>query len=311
MSPIRRLWGRVGYAVDRYVGRAVGGVAIALDERPRELSRRADRRPALRSHPTSERTFAVYTFVTDDEQYEAMRRSFAGAGLEPPLATFVKLAGSTRAEGGCEPFAAIRRFATTASREYSVLCHQDVRLDQGAGAAELLAALAHLDELDAAWTVAGNAGGTSDLRIVRRLVDPYGVSTSDSLPIEVVSLDENFLVFNPHRAPRCSPGLAGFHFYGADVCLNAITEGGSAYVIDFPLTHLSAGTFDETYYELRQRFCDVWNPHHRFLYVTTTTDLVFISRSAVLRRLFGSPKVIEWVRAAAPRSPVRQAHPLG
>jgi hypothetical protein len=122
-----------------------------------------------------------------------------------------------------------------------------VRLDRGGGAPELIAALAGLDRLDPEWVVAGNAGGTSDLRLVRGLYDPHGGSTDDRLPVRVVSLDENFLVFNRSRPPRCSPGLSGFHLYGTDVSLNASKERGAAYVIDMPLTHLSGGSMDSEY----------------------------------------------------------------
>jgi Transposase, Mutator family len=51
-----------------------------------------------------------------------------------------------------------------------------------------------LEQLDPGWVVAGNAGVTRRMRIVLRLVDPHGGSTSDDLPMQVASLDENFLI---------------------------------------------------------------------------------------------------------------------
>jgi hypothetical protein len=283
---------RLGIALDRHVGRRVGRAAIRLSARSWRAIPSNDAAGAVEARAYG---FDVYTFVTDEAHYEAMRASFAASGMEPPLARFVRLT----ADG--DPFRAIGRLFATSAQRCAILCHQDVRLGEGAGAKELLAALAQLDALDPGWAVAGTAGVTNDLRLVRRLTDPYGASTPGVLPARVVSLDENFLVFNPRRAPRCSIGLSGFHFYGTDVCLNAAAKGGAAYVIDFPLTHLSAGRFDDGYRETRDRLRDVWNGRFVFRYVGTTTELVFLSRSQLLQRLFGSERAMRWVRAAAPK----------
>jgi len=237
----------IGPPFDRVVGLRIGRAAIRLSARSWTSAA-----PTRRAKRGTTNGFDVYTFVTDEDHYEAMLASFRVAGMSPALARFVRLSG----DGGNDPFGAIGRLFAAAADRYAILCHQDVRLDQGMGANELLSALAHLDSLDPSWVVAGNAGVTHDLRLVRRLVDPYGGRTADALPARVMSLDENFLVFNPRWSPHCSQSLSGFHFYGADVCLNAAADGGTAYVIDFPLTHLSAGRFDDAYKETRQRLQD-------------------------------------------------------
>jgi hypothetical protein len=239
--------------------------------------------------------FEVYTFVTDEDQYREMRASFESAGLRPPLARFVELR-DRRSPDGSDPFELISRIASREDRSHVILVHQDVRLDQGAGAQELVDVLRDLDQLDPRWVVAGNAGGTRDLRFVRRLRDPHGGSTDDPLPAQVVSLDENFLVFNPSRSPRCSPGLTGFHFYGSDVCLNALVEGDAAYVIDFPVTHLSAGSRGPDYERARARFVAAWEPRFAFAFVRVPTEVLFLSRWRLLRRLFGSAKLQGWVK---------------
>lgn len=238
--------------------------------------------------------FDVYTFVTDDEQYRELLGSFAAAGFAPPLARFVAL-HDRRSPNGSDPYALIARIGTERNRQHVILVHQDVRLDQGAGVDELVGALQQLDGLDPDWVVAGNAGGTSDLRLVRRLRDPHGASTDDTLPARVVSLDENFLVFNPARAPRCSPDLGGFHFYGTDVCLNALKGGGTAYVIDFPVTHLSSGRRGPDYDDGRARFVEVWQRRFLLAVVRAPTEILFLSRSGLLRRLLDSPRVRAWV----------------
>ena len=274
------------------VARAVARTLVRVGTLYARPSRRRSRPSATSSHPTS---FDVYTFVADDEQYAAMRLSFEAAGFEPPRARFIRLEDRSRPDGS-DPYEIISRIGEQQDRPYVVLVHQDVRVDQGHGIEHLLAALRELDELDPSWVAAGNAGGTPDLRLVRRLRDPHGGSTNDPLPAHVVSLDENFLVFNPRRSPRCSSNLTGFHFYGTDVCLNALEDGGWAYVIAFPVTHLSAGAGVPGYDEARTRFVSAWDSRFWLALVLTPTGLVLLSRSALLRRLLASKRIDEWIR---------------
>ncbi len=197
--------------------------------------RRRGRRPSVASaglrtaQPSA--PFEIYTFVTDEALYERMRRSFVEAGFSADA--FVRLT-----DADDDPYAAIPRIGRSSPARYPILCHQDVLADQGVGAAELAARLEHLDLTHPNWVVAGNAGVMRSGRLIRRLVDEHGGSTVERLPLPVTTLDEDLLVLNPRTGPRCSPGVSGFHLYGADVCLHAIASGGSAYVIDFPVTHL-------------------------------------------------------------------------
>lgn len=279
--------GRLNTAVAKGVARAI----VRLNARLAN----ARRRPEQSSGSERVYRFVVYTFVTDDDQYREMRESFYRAGFSPPLAEFVPLR-DRRSPEGSDPYELISRLGEGgADAAHCVLVHQDVRLDRGAGAAELIAALEELDRLDPLWFVAGDAGATSDLRIVRRLHDPHGGGTGDPMPCRVITLDENLLVLNPARSPHCSPGLSGFHLYGTDVCLNAREAGGAAYVIDFPVTHLSAGYVGPEYRQALSRLTETWQPRFGFAYVLTPNGLVFLSRWILLRWIFGSRRLCEWV----------------
>jgi Methyltransferase domain len=246
---------------------------------------------------TPETSFEVHTFVNDDSLYARMRESFIGSGFDP--GAFVRL--TDRDE---DPYTAITRIGRASTSRYPILCHQDVFADQGAGAAELLACLRDLDARDPCWVVAGNAGVTRSGRLIWRLQDGAAGSTGESLPLQVVTLDEDFLVFNPSNAPRCSPELREFHLYGADVCLHALASGGSAYVIDFPVTHLGQTTapgdpqseYWRVYRRSRTRFIAVWNDRCLFRYVLTPSDTLFMSRSRIIRQLFGSAGAVASVR---------------
>jgi hypothetical protein len=292
----RRLERRLRTAATHGIARSAVRVS-SVATRPRRL----DTLPldhAARG-PTS---FDVYTFVTDDEQYAELTDSFASAGFQSPRARFLPQRDRSTPDGS-DPYELISRIGSQQDRPYVILTHQDVRADQGVGASDLAAALERLDAFDPRWVVAGNAGGAPDLHLVRRLRDPHGGGTGDRLPARVVSLDENFLVFNRRRRPRCSPGLEGFHFYGTDACLNALLDGGTAYVIDFPVTHLSRGRRGPAYDEAKARFLAAWQPRMHFAFVRAPTELVLISRWALLRRLFGSRRMHKWLKEVVP--PVR------
>jgi hypothetical protein len=271
---LRRAGGRIALTCGR--------IALAL-EAPRGHGGR----------PLPERAavpFEIHTFVTDEVMYSEMRRIFIESGFDARY--FVRLT-----DRETDPYAAISRIGSGAAR-YPILCHQDVRPDHGAGARELLAALEHLDAIDGAWVVAGNAGITRKMRIVRRLRDPHGGSTAEPLPVPVVTLDENFLVFNARNPPCSTSSLHGFHLYGTDVCLHALKRGGSAYVIDFPLSHLSRGRLDDGYHQARDLFVAAWNRNCLFRYIATPSGVLFLSRSRFLSRLFGSPRILSWAWAS-------------
>jgi hypothetical protein len=230
----------------------------------------------------------IVTFVNDVEAYEQMLRSFSTAGFTGDRATFAQL---TARDHELEPYGMITKLVSGTTEPYFVLCHQDVRLDCGHGFDDLTRAIDNLERQDPLWAVAGNAGGRADLRVVRFLTDPHGGPTLHPLPMRVHSLDENFLVIKSRTGVQCSVELAGFHFYGSDICLNALAAGRSAYVIPFQLRHLSAGTRDESYDRARERFVSHWSRYFRACYFRTTTEVLFFSRSQLLRSVLGHPRL--------------------
>lgn len=225
----------------------------------------------------------VYAFVNDEAQWTEFRESLQEAGFQGPIRL---------SDRDTDPYETITRLGQ--GDGYAVLCHQDVRFDHGVGERELRALINELSARDPCWTVAGNAGVTREGRAIWRPEDPSGLSGVE-FPVEAFSLDEHFLILNRFSSPRCSGELSGFHFYGADVCLNALRDGGSAYIITTDVSHLSIGTRDAAYDEAKERFLSAWNDRYWFRYVGTTTTAVFLSRSRLLRRIFGSGRLLSWV----------------
>lgn len=249
--------------------------------------------PATRAGAPQEHAVEIYTFVTDEGEYEQMVSSFRAAGFGE-CATFTRLS-----DASTDPFAAITRVGAVGTHPYAILCHQDVRLDRGAGSRELFERLDELERLDQDWVVAGCAGVNGRLEVVRRVIDIYGADSDHVTPASVMSLDEIVLILNRRNTPACTPGVTGFHLYGADVCLNALVRGGSAYVIELPVTHQGLGGakpgYRAAYDEVRRQFVRAWAPRFALAYIGTTVEVIALSRYRVLEWVFSRSRVVMWV----------------
>ena len=196
-----------------------------------------------------EKRFSICTLVTKPGLYDAMRRSFADRGFAEPQDEYLCI-DNTEANTG-DGYEGLARMIAASRGAYAVLVHQDVELMED-GADELAAALAALTEAHPRWALAGNSG-IIDGEAVRNLADPYGDERPRrSLPAEVTSLDENFIVLRRDACLAPSADLSGFHLYGTDLCLQAEARGRTAHVIDFRLRHLGGGTLDPTFWECRE-----------------------------------------------------------
>ena len=234
--------------------------------------------------------FRVLTFVTDFVEYERMRESFARAGFSPEVAEFQFVDNS---QGNVsDPFSLLNSVLGSMPEFALVVCHQDVRLDLGAGYQDLVTGLSSLDN---GWGVAGPAGISDDYRQVLAIQDPWNAPLwHGEWPVPVQALDELLIVIRPGRS-AVSDGLSGFHFYGADLCLAAKRLGFGAYAVDFPLTHLSdgrRGQLSQGYRSSRSRFQAQVSRHYRFtLVVTSTGEAILLSRWLCLRDAADRPRV--------------------
>ncbi len=119
-------------------------------------------------------------------------------------------------------------------------------------------------------------------RLAIRITDPHGADQrSAALPARVMSLDENFIVVRRDARFGFSRDLTGFHLYGADLCLNAAMAGYTAFVIDFHLAHLSAGTLSPSFHASLEMFREKWSHALAPRWMQTTCALVHLSGSAL------------------------------
>ena len=191
--------------------------------------------------------------MTNPGEYNEMLDSFIAAGFTAGDCEYLCIDNS----GGntLDAFAGGNLFLDTAQGRYVILCHQDLLLKYD-DRAVLDRRLAELDQLDADWALAGNAGGTGAESWAARLTDPSGDQNTGSFPVKAQSLDEDFIVVKNEANLGLSHDLQGFHFYGTDLCQIARILGWNAWVIDFRLYHKSAGKFDESFYQMSRRMTE-------------------------------------------------------
>lgn len=240
--------------------------------------------------------FSICTLVTDDAQYRNMCASFKRGGFDGADVEYLYIDNSN---GNLyEAYAGLNCLISHAQGRYLILCHQDVALLKD-DRETLLERLRELDELDPNWALAGNAGGVNHKRRALRITHRDGTEfNSGDFPIRAVSLDENFIVMRSSSRLGFSQDLAGFHFYGTDICLQAESRGWNAYVIDFNLQHDSLGTLDKAFensrISLEKKYATVFRPRK----VRTTCTTVTLEPYRTLRGLKHGIRTIRWCRRA-------------
>jgi hypothetical protein len=230
------------------------------------------------------RLFHICTIANSPEQYTKMKSSFIAGGFDEQRCRYSLFDNST---GNLhDPYVTLNHIQTITPEPYIVFCHQDILLDQGHGLEQLLQVLNELEHRDPEWAIAGNAGLNTHYELVAKINDPSTPNWIGSLPQQVYSLDENFFVIKASVKIDCSSDLKGFHFYATDLCLNAILQGHSCYVIDFHLTHLSAGNLNLVFDQAKETFYRKWCHKFNFCYIQTTcTQVMILSRYKLLRYL--------------------------
>jgi hypothetical protein len=219
--------------------------------------------------------FTIATLVNDQAQYDAMRASFEAGGFDTSSCEYLFI-DNRGTEQTCA-FRGLNAMLDVARGHYIILCHQDVRLITDTSDT-LWNRLAALEQVDPNWALAGNAGAVSPGKLAIRITDPHGADRRvGTLPARVMSLDENFIVVRRSARIGFSRDLSGFHFYGADICLNADIMGYSAYVIDFHIAHLSAGNKAQAFEDMEAQFRAKWSRALAPRWMQTTCSLVRLS----------------------------------
>lgn len=130
-----------------------------------------------------------------------------------------------------------------ANTDVIILIHQDVYLPPG-WFAKLRQTIQFLNTYNRNWAVLGVWGVKSDgeasgLVYCNGLARVLGAPFTD--PVEVRTLDEVVLILNTRTGLTFDENLPGYHFYGTDICLQAVRQGFRSYSISTFCVHNTNG----------------------------------------------------------------------
>lgn len=170
-----------------------------------------------------------------------------------PNETEILILDNTDKEWDC--FSAIRLFLQKACGDLIVIAHDDVEFGDLTGTL-LIERISEIIEKDPTAALFGVAGiSNSDQGVIGHFHDAsgehlWGFRNGN----KACSLDECFFVISRKSGITVSKALEGYHFYGTDLCINAMEKGFSSYVVDFPITHNSTGNINEKFFLERDKY---------------------------------------------------------
>jgi hypothetical protein len=220
--------------------------------------------------------FSICTIVSRPAQYAEMVKSFQSGGFtEAAGCEFLYLDNSVANQ--YEAYSGYNLFLRFAKGKHLILCHQDVFLIED-GYDRLNEVIEELDAFDPNWGLFGNSGWYWPNKQAIRISDLVGDNQSigGPFPRKCHSLDENFIVVRADANLALSGDLAGFHFYGTELCLVAAELGRQSYVADFHLHHAGDAIKDRTYALIRSAIIKKYSRLSGIRMVRTPcSDLVF------------------------------------
>ena len=225
--------------------------------------------------------FTIGTLVTDIQEYAEMQASFRSCGFTDD--TELLYVDNTGVEQ-TDAFAGLNQLLAAARGKYVILCHQDIICK--APKSKLLECIADIEQLDSNWAVLGNAGGIHIKSYSKFFINGKNeLEQINPVPAKVQTLDENFLILRKSANMGFSVDLSGFHFYGADICLQAAFRGLNCYTIPFLVMHKSFGNQDHRFEAARQRFINKYSQILKSKAIQTTCARFVISGQTLQKHL--------------------------
>lgn len=158
--------------------------------------------------------------------------------------------------------------------EYNVYAHHDVFMPRDFEAT-LISSISQINSIDNNWGVLGVAGVTyenSKRECYGNLKDrgrEWG--STKGLPHKVQTLDELLLIT---KGDLIFDELFDLHFYGADICMQAIKQGRKNYAIAAYVHHnsnLTVGFRNQSFRDCEVKFKNKWKD---FLPIATTCTIL-------------------------------------
>ena len=232
--------------------------------------------------------YSICTLVTNHDEYRAMLDTFTARGFRAPACEYIHIDNTHGNKH--DAYSGLNVLLRAARGAYIIFCHQDIELLDD-DMSVLDARIEEIGRLDQNWALLGNAGGIRPGQLAIRITDLDGSDVRrGSFPVQVRSLDENFLVLRASANLGLSRDLSGFHFYGTDLCIIAQTIGYNAYVIDFNLWHKGgqsrrSSLADIGFYTSQQALIEKYRRAFSFRCIQTTCARFCLSGSRILSGL--------------------------
>jgi hypothetical protein len=210
---------------------------------------------------------SVVSCVNDFEKYDSyVKASFR----EEEKSGTVELIAIDNTSNELSAPAALNQGLGNSAAEIIVFCHQDVIFPQG-WIERLFEQISIVERTHKNWGVLGTFGVAKNGMFAGHIIDPSGHFHCLPLPAEVQSLDEHCLIIRRDSGLCFDEELGGFHFYGADICLEAMVNGLSNFAIDACVEHLSSGKADSDFLEATDKLYQKWKDRKPPLAVVQTT----------------------------------------
>lgn len=230
--------GEVTYPIKEIVARRNDGVRrfaynLAYDPGERDNLLAPGPRPIPNFEPI---TFVVA--VNDEEELAVNLLASPVAGSPHHRWMLVENPGNCRYRSISELY---QEALDDAPTDLVYFIHQDVLLPHG-WERQMFSQLRELEKIDPDWGVVGAVGALPPQPGQRKQLrghwcDPSGYHQLGPLPVEVQSLDEQWLGVRKSSGIHFDPELPGFHCYGIDLSLMARSVGRRTYAIDSFVWH--------------------------------------------------------------------------
>ena len=238
--------------------------------------------------------FSICTLVTRKQEYDEMMQSFVNKGFTSKFCEYLHIDNSDITT--FDAYQGLNVFLQKAKGKYIILCHQDIILHDN-DINDLSTMIADVEQKDSKWAVLANAGGINLKWIATHITQNSGRVIAEShLPLQVKTVDENFIVVKNSANLALSHNLKGFHFYGTDLCLIADILGFNSYVIGFNLTHKSNGKIDKSFFDSKRSIKSKYAHALRIRFVTTTFSRICFTGNAVQYYIYNSGFILFFVR---------------
>jgi len=238
--------------------------------------------------------FSICTLVTRHGEYAEMMQSFVDKGFTADVCEYLHIDNSSLTT--FDAYAGLNVFLQKAKGKYIILCHQDIIIHDN-NKDDLLKMIADVDQKDKKWAILSNAGGVNLKWIATHITQKSGrIIAEDHLPLQVKTVDENFIVVKNSANLALSNDLKGFHFYGTDLCLIADILGFNSYVIGFNIIHKSNGKIDQSFHDSKRRIKLKYKKALRKRFVTTTFSRICFTGNKLEFLIYNSGFVLFFVR---------------